>query len=94
MQETPISQLLGYQWAGEKVLVTGVSGFKGSWLCKVLLDFGTQIYATIPIHNVRHPYSAYQLFDLSQDVVEVSLDISKSDKPRLQCMSFLANLIL
>jgi nucleoside-diphosphate-sugar epimerase len=62
----------------EKVLVTGASGFKGGWLCKALLELGTQVYATIPIHNVRHPHSAYQLFDLSQDVVEVSLDISDS----------------
>lgn len=78
MQGTPIPQLLGDQWSGKKVLVTGASGFKGSWLCKALLELGTQVYATIPIHNVRHPHSAYQLFDLSQDVVEVSLDISDS----------------
>jgi CDP-glucose 4,6-dehydratase len=78
MQETPISQLSLYQWAGKKVLVTGASGFKGSWLCKALLNLGAQVYATIPIHNVRHPYSAYQLLDLSQKVIEVSLDISDS----------------
>lgn len=32
MQGTPIPQLLGDQWSGEKVLVTGASRFKGSWL--------------------------------------------------------------
>lgn len=78
MQERPLSPLLGYQWAGKKVLVTGASGFKGSWLCKALLNLGAQVYATIPIHNVRHPYSGYELFDLSHDVIEVSLDISDS----------------
>jgi CDP-glucose 4,6-dehydratase len=72
------SAVLGYPWARKKVLVTGGSGFKGSWLCKALLDLGCQVYATIPIHNVKHPYSAYQLFNLSQNVVEVSLDISNS----------------
>ncbi|TVQ46765.1 MAG: NAD-dependent epimerase/dehydratase family protein [Gloeocapsa sp. DLM2.Bin57] len=78
VERKPISQFLTSQWTGKRVLVTGASGFKGSWLCKTLLDLGAQVYATIPIHNVRHPHSAYQLFGLSQDVVEVSLDISDS----------------
>ncbi|MDJ0898842.1 MAG: GDP-mannose 4,6-dehydratase [Xenococcus sp. MO_188.B8] len=78
MQETPVSQVLGYEWQGKRTLVTGASGFKGSWLCKALLNLGAEVYATIPIHNVRHPYSAYGLLDLSNDVIEVSLDISDS----------------
>lgn len=72
------SAVLGYPWARKRVLVTGGSGFKGSWLCKALLDLGCQVYATIPIDNLKHPYSAYKLFNLSQNVVEVSLDISNS----------------
>lgn len=30
-------------WAGKKVLVTGHTGFKGSWLCEVLLESGAEV---------------------------------------------------
>lgn len=30
-------------WAGKKVLVTGHTGFKGSWLCEVLLEAGAEV---------------------------------------------------
>jgi CDP-glucose 4,6-dehydratase len=29
---------------GKKVLITGHTGFKGSWLCKILHEFGAEIY--------------------------------------------------
>ena len=47
MQGTPIPQLLGDQWSGEKVLVTGASGFKGGWLCKTLLELPLRVDAAI-----------------------------------------------
>lgn len=31
-------------YKGKKVLVTGHTGFKGSWLCKMLLELGAQVY--------------------------------------------------
>ena len=31
-------------WAGRRVLVTGHTGFKGSWLCRVLMFLGADIY--------------------------------------------------
>lgn len=39
-----ISQILGETYAGKKVLVTGHTGFKGSWLCQWLLDMGACVY--------------------------------------------------
>lgn len=30
-------------WAGKKVLVTGHTGFKGSWLCEILLAAGAEV---------------------------------------------------
>ena len=30
----------------KKVLVTGVTGFKGSWLCSWLLKLGAKVYGT------------------------------------------------
>ncbi len=39
-----ISQILGEIYVGKKVLVTGHTGFKGSWLCQWLLDMGACVY--------------------------------------------------
>src|SRR5437868_12342971 len=63
-----------FNWKGRKVLVTGASGFKGSWLCAALLRLGAEVYGTI--RNIRNPLSAYRLLDLDKNVVKVSADIS------------------
>ena len=36
---------------GKKVLVTGHTGFKGSWLCKILIDAGAEVtgYSLAPV---------------------------------------------
>ena len=31
-------------YRGKKVFITGHTGFKGTWLCQVLLDFGAEVY--------------------------------------------------
>uniref|UniRef100_A0A7C9KBB0 CDP-glucose 4,6-dehydratase n=2 Tax=Bacteria TaxID=2 RepID=A0A7C9KBB0_9BACT len=31
-------------WSGRRVLVTGHTGFKGSWMCEVLLGLGAKVY--------------------------------------------------
>lgn len=31
-------------YSGKKVLITGHTGFKGSWLCRLLHDFGADVY--------------------------------------------------
>ena len=33
----------GFSWQGRRVLVTGHTGFKGSWLCEMLLDRGAAL---------------------------------------------------
>ena len=37
-------------WKGKKVLVTGHTGFKGSWLCRTLVNAGAEVtgYALVP----------------------------------------------
>ena len=35
---------LGKTYKGKRVLVTGHTGFKGSWLCEWLLSFGAEVY--------------------------------------------------
>lgn len=31
-------------YRGRKILITGHTGFKGAWLCKLLLDWGAEVY--------------------------------------------------
>jgi|CXWL01.1.fsa_nt_gi CDP-glucose 4,6-dehydratase len=64
----------GFDWHNQKVLVTGSSGFKGSWLCAALLRLGARVYGTI--RNQRNPLSAYEILGLDEGVVKVSADIS------------------
>lgn len=37
-------------WQGKRVLVTGHTGFKGSWLCKILINAGAEVtgYSLLP----------------------------------------------
>ena len=48
-------------WKGKRVLVTGHTGFKGSWMCEVLLGLGAKVsgYALDP-----EPNSLFDLADL------------------------------
>ena len=67
-------------WAGKKVLVTGHTGFKGSWLCHWLADLGAVVsgYALPPVE-------ADSLFDsigLEHRIHSIIADIN--DQARLQ----------
>ena len=38
------SMVMGYSfWSGKKVVVTGHTGFKGSWLTTVLIEYGAEV---------------------------------------------------
>ena len=58
---------------GKKVLITGHTGFKGAWMCKVLLREGAEItgYALRPPTDP----SAFELCKLSQKMRSVEGDI-------------------
>jgi len=64
----------GFDWKNQKVLVTGASGFQGSWLCKTLLELGATVYGTT--RNQIHPLSAYNILDLDQHIIKIEADIS------------------
>lgn len=67
-------QVLDYNWSNKTVLVTGASGFKGSWLSEVLLRLGAIVYGTV--RNRNNPISAYHILDLDRRIVKVDVDIS------------------
>jgi CDP-glucose 4,6-dehydratase len=64
----------GFEWSGKKVLVTGASGFKGSWLCKVLHKLGADVYGIT--RQVLNPISSYNLLELEETIVKVPADIT------------------
>jgi CDP-glucose 4,6-dehydratase len=68
----------GFEWKDIKVLVTGASGFKGSWLCAALLELGARVYGTA--RPQMHPLSAYNILELDRQIVKVEADISDRQK--------------
>ena len=46
---------------GKKVLITGHTGFKGTWLCKILVDIGAKVIG----YSIGLP-SNPNLFELSK----------------------------
>ncbi len=46
-------------YKNKKVLVTGCTGFKGSWICRILMNLGAEVYGYSLL-----PQSDYSLFDI------------------------------
>ena len=65
-------------YKGKTVLITGHTGFKGSWMCKVLAMQGAKVigYAVEPPTKP----SLYELADIEKEIVSVSGDIRNLDK--------------
>lgn len=55
-------------YSEKKILITGHTGFKGAWLTKILLNWGSQVcgYALAP----NTTPNLYEVFNLSQDLSE------------------------
>lgn len=65
-------------YQGKKVFVTGHTGFKGSWLCKILSDAGAEVtgYSLAPQTNP----SLFELAGIEKIVHSVTGDISDYEK--------------
>jgi CDP-glucose 4,6-dehydratase len=49
-------------WKDKKVFITGHTGFKGSWMCRVLLNFGAQVFGySLPAPTNPNLYSLAEL---------------------------------
>ena len=64
-------------WAGKRVLVTGNTGFKGSWLTLCLLELGAEVHGVAP--GAPTDPSLYELANLSGDVPQAAIDIRDYD---------------
>jgi CDP-glucose 4,6-dehydratase len=60
-------------YKGKRVLVTGHTGFKGSWLCKMLANVGADV--TGYSRGTKKEYSLYEIAEISKDVHSVYGDI-------------------
>lgn len=60
-------------YKGKKVFVTGHTGFKGSWLCKMLADAGAEVIGySLPAPTEP---SLFEIADIEQDIHSVIGDI-------------------
>lgn len=72
-----ISDILKF-YNGKKILVTGHTGFKGSWLCKILIYAGAEVtgYALEPPTNP----SLFEISGIAKEMNSVIGDIRNRDK--------------
>jgi CDP-glucose 4,6-dehydratase len=65
---------------GKRVFITGHTGFKGTWMCRVLLNAGANItgYALEPPTNP----SFFNILNLNKDMSSITGDIRDLDKLR------------
>lgn len=65
-------------YEGKKVLVTGHTGFKGTWLCKMLVLFGAEVtgYSLTPPTNP----SVFDLSGIKKDITSIIGDIRDLEK--------------
>ncbi len=73
-------------YKGKKVFITGHTGFKGSWLCKVLLNVGAEICG----YSLEPPTcpSLYQLSNIDKDINSNIGDIRDYEKLSILMGSF------
>lgn len=60
-------------YSGKKVFVTGHTGFKGSWLCKVLVNAGAEVTG----YSLKPPTSPslFEIAGISKDMTSITGDI-------------------
>lgn len=68
-----MATLLEDFYRGKRVFVTGHTGFKGSWMCKMLANAGAKVtgYSLVPSTNP----SLFEIAELEKDIHSVIGDI-------------------
>lgn len=60
-------------YRGKKIFITGHTGFKGSWLCKILSNVGAEITGySLPLSS---ELSLFQIADIEKDIHSITGDI-------------------
>jgi len=68
---------LATYYRGKRVFVTGHTGFKGTWLCKILLMMGAEVYG----YSLKPPTkpSIYEMLDLDNEMKSTIGDIRDNE---------------
>ena len=64
-------------YKGKKVLVTGHTGFKGTWLCKILINSGAVLYG-YSLEPLTQP-NLFELSGIKENMVSIIGDIRDYD---------------
>lgn len=71
------SQYLKKFFKNKRILVTGHTGFKGAWLCQILLFFGAKVMG---ISNSKvSKVNLFDLLKLDKQVINIKHDLSKNN---------------
>ena len=87
MEEIALSDF----YRNKKVLITGNTGFKGSWLTQVLLSFGAKVFGYSD--TIYQSPSLYQCLDLGKQINQVIGDIRDLDSLATAINSLKPNLV-
>ena len=79
-------------YKGKRVLITGNTGFKGSWLCQILLNYGANICG-IGLKPNTNP-SLFELLELENKIENHYIDIRDFDKVKEIFDSFKPEIVL
>ncbi len=74
-----VNKLFGGCYQNKKVLITGNTGFKGSWLSIWLNELGAEVYG-ISNGVPTKPYSLFEGLNLEQKIKYIQADIRDYDK--------------
>lgn len=88
MWKTELTELLE-KYRGKKVLITGNTGFKGTWLTRILLNYGAIVYG----YGLKPSATQISLFNMinengKDDLMYVFADIRDLDKLRFEFERF------
>jgi CDP-glucose 4,6-dehydratase len=79
MEKMEIKELFKGCYKNKKVLVTGNTGFKGSWLSVWLIELGAKVYG-ISNGTPTKPDSLFEDIDLIKRITYIEADIRDGDK--------------
>ena len=67
-------------YKNKKILITGHTGFKGSWLCKILSIAGADVIGVSL--EAENDTSLYNILKLDNEIKSIILDIRNLDELR------------